>query len=100
LDLVSLSASKATESVVFAAKRRGMPLHVWTVNDSLTMSELIDRGVTGIITDRPALLVRTLEARREMSEVQRLLLRTGHRPWDELLEDEDEDDGGTKPEGE
>jgi glycerophosphoryl diester phosphodiesterase len=35
----------------------GYPVVVWTVNDLPTMQELLRRGVNGIITDRPDLLV-------------------------------------------
>jgi len=32
---------------------RGLPIHVWTVNDATAMQRLIDWGVSGLITDRP-----------------------------------------------
>jgi hypothetical protein len=39
------------------------------------MSLLIDRGVDGIMTDDPALLVEVLRQRAELSDLERLLLR-------------------------
>ncbi len=41
---------------VKAAHERGIAVHVWTVNEPDVMHQLIDLGVDGIFTDRPALL--------------------------------------------
>jgi glycerophosphoryl diester phosphodiesterase len=38
-------------------------VHVWTIDDEVEMNRLIDLGVHGIMTDRPALLKRVLQAR-------------------------------------
>ena len=41
-----------TARFVRAAHRRGLPVHVWTVNDAPTMRALLDLGIDGIMTDR------------------------------------------------
>ena len=35
---------------------RGLKIHVWTINDSNVMDNLIELGVDGIITDKPSVL--------------------------------------------
>ena len=51
------------ERTVAAAHRRDMQVHVWTIDDAPEMHRLIDLGVDGIMTDRPAVLKEVLESR-------------------------------------
>jgi glycerophosphoryl diester phosphodiesterase len=48
---------------VNAAHRAGLPVHVWTIDDEAEMEMLLDLGVDGIMTDRPRILKRVMEAR-------------------------------------
>ncbi len=48
---------------VAAAHRRGIPVHVWTIDDAGEMERLLDLGVDGIMTDRPLVLKEVLERR-------------------------------------
>ena len=52
-----------TARFIAAAHRAGLPVHVWTINDEPAMHELLDRGVDGIMTDRPSLLRDVLRSR-------------------------------------
>jgi glycerophosphoryl diester phosphodiesterase len=45
--------SVVTRELVEAVKRKGLILHIWTVNDPADMRRLIDVGVDGIISDFP-----------------------------------------------
>lgn len=48
---------------VRAAHRRGVAVHVWTIDEPDEMHALLDLGVDGIMTDRPATLRAVLESR-------------------------------------
>lgn len=46
-----------------AAHRRGLVVHVWTVNERAQMERLVDMGVDGIFSDRPTVLKEVLSER-------------------------------------
>ena len=52
-----------TEAFLDEAHRRGMQVHVWTIDDEAEMVRLLDLGVDGLMTDRPAVLRDVLESR-------------------------------------
>lgn len=49
-------------------------MYVWTVNDQVSMSRVMDEGVDGIITDEAELARKVLAQRAEMSSLERLLI--------------------------
>jgi glycerophosphoryl diester phosphodiesterase len=53
------------ERFVAAAHDRGLQVHVWTVDDPAECTRMLDLGVDGIMTDRPAMLRELLEKRGE-----------------------------------
>jgi glycerophosphoryl diester phosphodiesterase len=46
-----------TPRFIRVARRKGIAVHVWTINEADEMRELLRMGVAGIITDRPDLLL-------------------------------------------
>ena len=73
-DFVAVNAGFASRSFIRAAHGSGKAVHVWTVNDSATMSTLIGRGVDGLITDKPVLARTVLDWRSQMSVPERLIM--------------------------
>ena len=49
-----------TPPLISAAHRRGVEVHVWTVNDADSMRRLVDAGVDGIVTDSADLALATI----------------------------------------
>jgi glycerophosphoryl diester phosphodiesterase len=52
-----------TPSFIGRAHQLGLQVHVWTVNDRLTMEGLLDLGVDGIMTDETVTLREVLMRR-------------------------------------
>tara|TARA_Y100000591_G_scaffold179285_1_gene154815 strand:+ start:173 stop:910 length:738 start_codon:yes stop_codon:yes gene_type:complete len=44
------------KSLIERAKKRGLFIHVWTINNRNVMNDLINMGINGIVTDEPLLL--------------------------------------------
>jgi glycerophosphoryl diester phosphodiesterase len=53
------------ERFIDAAHARGLQVHVWTVDDPDDCTAMLDLGVDGVMTDRPAMLRDLLEKRGE-----------------------------------
>lgn len=73
-DFLAINAAFTNPDFVNKVQQQGKRIYVWTVNDAVSMSQQISRGVDGVITDRPELMKQVLKERGEMSIPQRLLL--------------------------
>ncbi|MBI1239324.1 MAG: glycerophosphodiester phosphodiesterase [Alphaproteobacteria bacterium] len=52
-----------TPRFLAAARRAGLPVHVWTIDEEADMERLLDLGVDGLMTDRPSVLKAVLQQR-------------------------------------
>ena len=75
VNFLAVSSSKATSVLIRRARRRGLPVYAWTVNNVDGMLDLIERGVDGLITDDPALASEVLRQVQDLVPTERLLLR-------------------------
>jgi glycerophosphoryl diester phosphodiesterase len=53
---------------VDTAHRRGLPVHIWTIDERAQIEHLLDLGVDGIMTDRPTILKGVLVDRGQWAE--------------------------------
>ncbi|MDT8410924.1 MAG: glycerophosphodiester phosphodiesterase family protein [Vicingaceae bacterium] len=58
VDEVIVKHDYATKAIIDKVHDFGKELHVWTVNNETTIQKLIERGVDGIISDYPNLLMK------------------------------------------
>ena len=64
-DQINPSKAQTTEAYVDAVHEAGMDVNVWTVDDTPTMTRLLDWDVDGIITNRPDVLEQLLHERNQ-----------------------------------
>jgi glycerophosphoryl diester phosphodiesterase len=73
-DFLAVSSAIATAAYVSHARAAGKDVLVWTVDDPIDISRMVSRGVSGIITNEPAIAREVLVQRSEMSIIDRLML--------------------------
>ncbi|MBB3188996.1 glycerophosphodiester phosphodiesterase family protein [Halomonas cerina] len=78
-DALALRHNRIDEDEIRRARHYGYALYAWTINDPTRMSQLIDLGIDGIITDRPARLAALLAERRRLGDGALMLVKL--RNW-------------------
>jgi len=73
-DFIAISTGFASPGLIREAQAAGKSVQAWTVNDPLSMSGMMSKGVDGLITDEPAMARRVLEIRAGLSTAERLAL--------------------------
>ena len=73
-DFLAVNAGLATRRLVQRAHARGKKVYAWTLNDPVQMFRMLNLGVDGLITDKPALARWVIGRRARLSSVERLLV--------------------------
>ena len=73
-DFLAVNARFATSRMVQEAHEANKLLYAWTLNDPVSVSKMVGRGVDGVITDYPRMAKSVLVQRAELNFVQRLLV--------------------------
>jgi glycerophosphoryl diester phosphodiesterase len=74
VDFLGLNARTTSRRLVREAAKRGVRIHVWTVNRPVDMANMLARGVDGLITDDPGLARQVLQEREDATFGEKLLL--------------------------
>ncbi|MFN4907106.1 MAG: glycerophosphodiester phosphodiesterase [Planctomycetota bacterium] len=72
-DFLAINARFATRKLINKLHDAKKEIYVWTVDDPISMSSLINRGVDGVITNLPGVARDVLMQRNNMSSTDRLL---------------------------
>ena len=73
-DFLAVNASFVNRAFVHEAHSGNKEVFAWTVNDPVSMSTMVGRGVDGLITDNPALANEVLKQRAFLSPAERLII--------------------------
>ncbi len=77
IHFLSVNQANATSELISRAQREGMGMFVWTVNNREDMIDIVLKGVNGIITDHPELVIAIIEDVGDLTTTERLLLQLG-----------------------
>ena len=75
VDFFAVNANLASRSFIKRAHRRDRKVMVWTINDPITISAMMSKGVDGIITDKPGLASKIRQERSELEPHERMIIQ-------------------------
>lgn len=76
-DFFAVNSKFATRDFVAKSHGLGKQVYVWTIDDPATMSMMMNRGVDGILTNRPEAARQVLAQRVDMTFSERVLTEIG-----------------------
>ena len=74
-DFFAVNATFTTRAFVKRTHKRDRKVMVWTVNDPISMSAMMSKGVDGIITDYPAVASRVRAERAQLETHERIMIQ-------------------------
>ncbi|NOR20819.1 MAG: hypothetical protein GQ538_12110 [Xanthomonadales bacterium] len=74
-DFFAVNASFANRAFVKHVHKRDRKVAVWTVNDAISISAMMSKGVDGIITDKPELAASIRLERAELNMHERIMIQ-------------------------
>jgi glycerophosphoryl diester phosphodiesterase len=81
VQFIAVPAGQATVERMKAARKKGIKVYAWTVNDMDGILDLMEVGIDGVITDDPAMARKAIDDIRRLSGLERLLFKFRH-VWD------------------
>ena len=75
VDFFAVNANFANRAFIKHVHKRERKVLVWTVNDPVSMSAMMSRGVDGIITDKPGLASAVRTQRNELETHERIMIQ-------------------------
>lgn len=76
VDFLAVNMAMASPAFIRTNQAAGKQVFVWTVNDKMSMFQMMSLGVDGLITDEPALARQVMAERSELNSIERLLIHT------------------------
>ncbi|MEQ9069885.1 MAG: glycerophosphodiester phosphodiesterase family protein, partial [Gimesia chilikensis] len=73
-DFLAVNANFASRNFVKRAHAAGKEVFVWTVDDPAMMSQMMNRGVDGLLTNVPAVAKQVIQERELLTPAERLLV--------------------------
>lgn len=74
-DFLAVNAKFASRRFIKRVHNRGKSVLVWTINDPISMSAMMSKGVDGIITDKPELAAKIRQDRADLSVHERIMIQ-------------------------
>jgi len=77
MDFLAVSQQNITSDMVQTYSESGQEVYVWTVNSAENMVSMLEKRVSGLITDEPELSAAVIDEFNQLTGAERLLLRFG-----------------------